>query len=104
MTDVAGQRVDKGDTRVDRRNPRLLRVGLGALHLDASGPGSGFEAAFGSVGLLCVARLVATAAILRRGTEGGLARALRLTLAVWLLGRLASWWLIDLARGVSPLR
>ena len=31
VTDVAGQRVDKGDTRVDRRNPRLLRVGLGAL-------------------------------------------------------------------------
>jgi copper resistance protein C len=31
VTDAAGRRVDKGDTRVDRRNPRLLRVGLGAL-------------------------------------------------------------------------
>jgi copper resistance protein C len=31
VTDSAGRRVDKGDTRVDRRNPRLLRVRLGGL-------------------------------------------------------------------------
>ncbi len=31
VTDSAGRRVDKGDARVDARNPRLLRVRLGVL-------------------------------------------------------------------------
>ena len=31
VTDSAGRRVDKGGARVDVRNPRLLRVGLGAM-------------------------------------------------------------------------
>ena len=34
VTNAAGQRVDKGNGRIDERNRRLLRVGLGAL-----GPG-----------------------------------------------------------------
>ena len=98
-----------GLTRVAEAHPGWLAstleifVGLGAVRGDAAGPGSGFRASFGGVGLLCVARLVATAAIQRRGTERGLAAPLRLTLAVWLLGRLANWWLVDLARGMSPL-
>src|SRR5439155_930409 len=103
----------------DRQMPRAFRalwsplwiafvacqgwVGIGAVRGDAAGPGSGFRASFGGVGLLCVARLVATAAIQRRGTGRGLAAPLRLTLATWLLGRLANWWLVDLARGMSPL-
>ena len=31
MTDAGGQRVDKADAGVNGRNPRLLRVSLGAL-------------------------------------------------------------------------
>jgi hypothetical protein len=78
-------------------------VGLGALRSEESQLGSGFRAAFGSVGLLCVARLVATAAIQRRGAGGRFASPLALTVTAWLLARLATWWLMDLARGVSPL-
>lgn len=98
-----------GLTRVAESHPGWVAhalevfVGLGAIRGEDSGLGSGFRAAFGPVGLLCIARLVATAAIQRRGTERGLAAPLRLTLAVWLLGRLANWWLVDLARGMSPL-
>ena len=98
-----------GLTRVAESHPGWVAhalevfVGLGVVRGDESGFGSGFRAAFGPVGLLCVARLMATAAIQRRGTERGLAAPLRLTLAVWLLGRLANWWLVDLARGMSPL-
>jgi hypothetical protein len=98
-----------GLTRVAESHPGWVAhalevfVGLGALRGEESGPGSGFRAAFGAVGLLCIGRLVATAAIQRRVTERGLAAPLRLTLAVWLLGRLANWWLVDLARGMSPL-
>lgn len=96
-----------GLTRFADSHPGVLAyalevfIGLGARHGDA--PGSGFRAAFGSFGLLCVARLIATAAIQRRGTGRGLAAPLALTLAVWLLGRLVNWWLVDLARGMSPL-
>ena len=78
-------------------------VGFGVVNDDPSGPGSGFQAAFGSFGLLCVARIVGTAAVQRQGTKGGLAAPLALTFAVWLVGRLASWWMVDLARGISPL-
>jgi methionine-rich copper-binding protein CopC len=31
VTDATGRRVDRGDARVDQRNPRLLRVSLGPL-------------------------------------------------------------------------
>ena len=78
-------------------------VGFGALRLEDTGLDSGVRSAFGSVGLLCVARLAATAAIQRQGGRRGLAAPLTLTLAVWLLGRLVNWWLVDLARGMSPL-
>ena len=97
-----------GLTRIAESHPGWVAhalevfVGLGALRGDEA-IGSGFRAAFGPVGLLCVARLIATAAIQRRCAGGRLAAPLRLTLAVWLLGRLANWWLVDLARGMSPL-
>jgi hypothetical protein len=77
-------------------------VGFGAL---GAQPGelAGARLAFGSVGLLTIARLAGTAAVQQRGTGGGYAGPLVLTLAVWLLGRLASWWIADLTRGMSPL-
>jgi hypothetical protein len=76
-------------------------VGLGVLQ-DGETP-SGLRASFGSFGLLCIARLVATAAIQKRATGRGLGPPLLLTLMVWLIARLASWWLFDLARGMSTL-
>ena len=84
---------------------RTLAVlaGIGALRGQHLGASPGLEAAFGSLGLLCVARLVATATLQRRGMGGSLGGPLLLTLAAWLLGRIAIWWLMDLARGMSPL-
>ena len=78
-------------------------VGFGVIRGDGPGPGSGFRAAFGPVGLLCVARLLATAEVQRRGTGRGFAAPLALTFAVWLMARFASWWMFDLARGMSAL-
>ncbi len=98
-----------GLTRIAEAHPGWVAhalevfVGFGVLNSEQPGLGPGLRAAFGSVGLLCVARLAATAAIQRRGTEGGILAPLRLTLAVWLLGRLVNWWMVDLARGMSPL-
>jgi hypothetical protein len=76
-------------------------VGFGVVGGGVPGEVSGARLAFGSVGLLCIARLVGTAAIQRRAAAGGFAAPLALTLAVWLIGRLASWWLADLAGGMS---
>jgi len=96
-------------TRVAENHPGWVAgalevfVGLGAVRGEEQGIGSGFRAAFGSVGLLCLARMVATAAIQRRGAGRGWTAPLALTLTVWLLGRLVSWWSTDLFRGVSPL-
>ena len=101
--------VASGLTRVAESHPGWLAsalevfVGFGAIRGEDVGPGSGFRASFGTLGLLCLARLIATAAIQRRGTGRGIAAPLGLTLAVWLLGRLANWWLVDLMRGMSPL-
>ena len=77
-------------------------VGFGVLEA-APESGSWFRVAFGSTGLLCVARLLATAAVQRQGTQRSLGAPLVLTIVVWLLGRLASGWMADLARGVSPM-
>jgi hypothetical protein len=98
-----------GLTRVAQAHPGWVAgvlevfVGFGALHRGEFGSGSGLEIAFGSVGLLCIARLVATAVIQRQCTSGRLATPLMLTTAVWLICRVVNWWLFDLARGMSPL-
>jgi hypothetical protein len=78
-------------------------AGPGALRADDLAMPSGLSAAFGSLGLLTVVRLVATAALQRQGVGGRLLEPLALTLAAWLPVRIASWWLVDLARGLSPL-
>jgi hypothetical protein len=100
--------VASGLTRIAEAHPGWVAgvlevfVGFGAIRTE-EGVGSGLRAAFGTLGLLCLARLVATAAIQRRGTGRGLAAPLQLTCAVWLLGRLVNWWMTDLLRGMSPL-
>lgn len=62
----------------------------------------GLRVALGGVGLLAIARVAGTAlAQWRLGTS--LRGALALTGSVWLAGRLASWWIADLLRGMSPI-
>jgi hypothetical protein len=62
----------------------------------------GLRMAFGSVGLLAVARMLGTAhAQQQQGIRFG--GALALTLFAVLAGRLATWWSADLVRGMSPL-
>ena len=106
---ITGRLLGSGLTRVAEAHPGWVAgvlevfVGFGALHREEPGSGSGLAVAFRSVGLLCIARLIATAAIQRQGTGGRLAAPLMLTSAVWLICRVVNWWLFDLARGMSPL-
>jgi hypothetical protein len=68
-------------------------------------PGAGTEGlglALGSFGLLALARVAGTAWAQRRGGAPWRG-ALGLTFAVWLAGRLATWWTADLLRGMSTL-
>ena len=78
-------------------------AGFGTVRGDDLASVSGLRVAFGSVGLLCVTRLVATAAIQRQGTGARLAAPLALTVTAWLICRVVSWWTFDLARGMSSL-
>jgi len=78
-------------------------AGLGAVRGDEMGSVTGLRVAFGSVGLLCIARLITTAAIQHRGTRGRFEAPLVLTVTAWLICRLVSWWMFDLARGMSTL-
>ena len=89
--------------------PDALRVVIGAL----AGPlalepvpvaASGAMAAFGTLGILTVARVVATAWAQARGIGRPLAGPLVVTTAAWLLTRLLIWWSFDLLRGMSPVR
>jgi hypothetical protein len=76
-------------------------VGVRAL-APAPGGGSGLGLAFGSLGLLALARVIGTAWAQRR--EGApWPGALAVTLGAWSAGRLALWWSTDLLRGMSPL-
>jgi hypothetical protein len=61
----------------------------------------GLRVAFGGFGLLTLARIAGTAWPQR--PAGGWRTGLALTGAIWLAGRLATWWTTDLVRGVSPL-
>lgn len=63
----------------------------------------GLRVAFGGVGLFALARVAGTA--WAQKPVGARPAAIgALTLAVWLAGRLATWWTTDLVRGMSPLR
>lgn len=62
----------------------------------------GLRVAFGSVGLLALARVAATARA-QKAAGGRWTTAAALTVAVWLTGRIATWWITDLVRGASPL-
>jgi hypothetical protein len=64
----------------------------------------GLLAAFGSLGLLTLARLVMTAWLQSAGLGCRLRGPLLVTALAWSATRVALWWATDLFRGMSPLR
>ena len=60
--------------------------------------------AFGSLGLLTLARIAITAWLQSIGTGRRLRGPLLVTTMAWFATRVALWWTMDLARGASPLR
>jgi hypothetical protein len=60
--------------------------------------------AFGSLGLLTLARIAITAWLQSVGTGRRLRGPLLVTTLAWLATRVALGWLMDLFRGMSPLR
>ena len=60
--------------------------------------------AFGSLGLLTLARIAITAWLQSAGTGRRLRGPLLVTTLAWLATRVALWWAMDLFRGMSPLR
>jgi hypothetical protein len=60
--------------------------------------------AFGSLGLLTLARIAITAWLQSAGTGRRLRGPLLVTTLAWLATRVGLWWAMDLLRGMSPLR
>jgi hypothetical protein len=65
-------------------------------------PVPGLAAAFGDVGVLALGRVLGAAAIQAHETGRRLRGPLLLTVVVWLLVKLITWWSYDLMRGMSP--
>jgi len=65
---------------------------------------SALATSFGSFGLLTLARLVVTAWLQAEGLGRRLGGPLLVTVAAWLVTRVALWWTLDLLRGMSPVR
>lgn len=95
------RRASEGASEFGRLFCALL---AGPVALEPSLPGSGGIAAFGSLGLLTLLRVGMTAWAQARGTGRSLGGPLALTLAAWLVTRLAGWWSFDLLKGLSPVR
>jgi hypothetical protein len=64
----------------------------------------GLWVAFGSLGLLTLARITITAWLQSAALGRRLRGPLLLTTLAWLGTRVALWWTLDLFRGTSPLR
>ncbi len=60
--------------------------------------------ALGGVGLLALSRVVITAWFQSAYTGRRLRGALTVTALAWIATRLAAWWVVDLARGMSPVQ
>lgn len=69
----------------------------------ADGGRDGFDVALGGAGLLTALRMTASAACQATLARRPFRDALLGVLAAWVLGRLVVMWLVDLARGASPL-
>jgi hypothetical protein len=77
-------------------------LGLGLLRNPGTPAGS-LATAFGTLGVLTALRVVLTARAQARETGRGAGIPLLFTTVVWLVSRVAMWWGLDLARGMSPL-
>lgn len=66
--------------------------------------GAGLRAACGAIGALTLARVVITAWLQSVQAGRRMREALAVTAVAWLGSRVAVWWLVDLARGMSPIR
>jgi hypothetical protein len=91
------------------RTPALVPLlapvaGIQLLRERLPGGEPGLWVAFGSLGLLTLARIAITAWLQAAGAGRRLRGALLVTGAAWCASRVALWWTLDLARGVSPLR
>lgn len=64
---------------------------------------SSLRVAFGGLGALALVRLGMTAGAQARATGARATEAVATTAIVWLLCRIATWWVTDLLRGRSPL-
>ena len=79
-------------------------AGLQLLRDRWPGAEPGLWVAFGSLGLLTLARLTITAWLQSAAIGRRLRGALLVTALAWLATRIALWWTADLVRGMSPLR
>ena len=85
--------------------PGLAPVaGLQLLRDRLPGAEPGLWVAFGSLGLLTLARIAITAWLQSAGTGRRLRGPLLVTTLAWLATRVALWWTMDLFRGMSPVR
>ncbi len=78
----------------------------GASLVRARWPGiePGLWSAFGSLGLLTLARVAATGWLQAHGLGRRLRGPLLVAVVAWLASRVVVWWTLDLARGMSPAR
>ncbi|OGF11209.1 MAG: hypothetical protein A2W00_10160 [Candidatus Eisenbacteria bacterium RBG_16_71_46] len=85
--------------------PLVLAPLAGASLLRSQVPGldAGLWVGFGSLGLLAAARVALTARAQAVALDRRIAAPLALTAGAWLASRVALWWIVDLARGMSPL-
>ena len=91
--------------RAPALTPWLAPVaGLQLLKDRLPGAVPGVWVAFGSLGLLTLARIAITAWLQSVGTGRRLRGPVLVTTLAWLATRVALWWAMDLFRGMSALR
>ena len=78
-------------------------LGLGLLRDRGVAGEPAWTMAFASLGLATAVRVTLTARAQAREIGRGIGLPLLLTAGVWFLSRVAVWWAMDLARGMSPL-
>ncbi len=102
-------RFAQGVTALAGRAPALAPwlapvAGLHLLRDRWPGAEPGLWVAFGSLGLLTLARIAITAWLQSAGTGRRLRGPLLVTTLAWFATRVSLWWTMDLFRGMSPPR
>ena len=78
-------------------------VGMDLLRDGPVGSATSLQLAFGGLGVATLVRISLMALAQARETGRELWKPLLLTVVMWIAGRVATWWTLDLARGASPL-